>query len=148
MNVREARPADAAAMTALRAASIRALCEPDHGNNEIEIAGWIGPDDKFARLIEQAELTLIVVEIDDAIVGLGGMSGDRVLLNYVHPAFRFRGISKTIMQSLESRMVAAGILVGYLDSTATAVAFYQSLGWVNAGKADPDKGQPMRKDLL
>lgn len=148
MIVREAVPADAPAMTALRAASIRELCAADHGDDPSAIASWIGPEDKFARLIEQEELTLIVVDIDDEIAGLGGMSGDQILLNYVHPAFRSRGISKTVMQALESRMVAQGILIGHLHSTETALAFYQSLGWAKAGPADPDKGQPMTKDLL
>ena len=148
MIVREATAADAQAMTALRAASIRDLCAADHGDDPSEIASWIGPDDKFAKLIAQPELSLIVVEIDDEIAGLGGMSGDQILLNYVHPAFRAKGVSKTVMQALESRMVAQGILVGHLCSTATALPFYLSLGWVNAGPADAQKGQPMTKDLL
>ena len=135
-------------MTQLRAASIRALCTPDHGDDEATIISWIGADDKFDRLIAQDELTLIVVEIDDQLAGLGGMSGDRILLNYVHPEFRAKGISKTVMQALESRMVAQGTLVGYLDSTVTALPFYEKLGWRKAGPADPDTGQPMCKDLL
>lgn len=148
MIIRDATPADAAAMTAVRAASIRSLCTPDHGDDETTIARWIGPADKFEKLLQQTDLTLIVVDIDGEIAGLGGMSGEWVVLNYVHPAFRLQGISKAVMQAIESRMIAQGILVGYLDSTETAVRFYQSIGWTKSGPFDRDIGQPMQKNLL
>lgn len=148
MIIREATVADIPVMTQLRAESIRALCQPDHNDDEAGIARWIGDPDKFSGLLGRDGMMLIVIEIDEKMAGLGGMNGDRILLNYVHPAFRFQGISKAVMQSLESRMVAAGLLVGHLDSTLTAVPFYQSLGWVKAGPADPETGQPMVKDLL
>lgn len=147
MIIRDALPADAAAMTAVRAASIRDLCAPDHGGDAATIARWIGPDDKFDKLLAQPDLTLIVVEVDGQIVGLGGVSGEWVVLNYVHPAFRLQGISKAIMQALEARMVAQGIAVGFLDSTATAVQFYQSIGWLADGPFDRDVGQPMQKSF-
>ena len=149
LNIREATKADARSMAALRAASIRALCEPDHHGDEAAIKRWVGADDKFEQLLARDDLTLIAVELDDQLAGLGAMSGDRVTLNYVHPDFRFRGVSKAIMQTLESRMVAHGVLRGVLDSSVTALRFYQAIGWKKDGPADPESGQqPMSKDLL
>lgn len=147
MIIRDAVPADAAAMAALRAASIRTLCTPDHGGDETTIARWIGPADKFDKLLQQPDLTLIVVDVDGEMAGLGGMSGEWVVLNYVHPDFRLKGISEAVMLALESRMVAQGILMGYLDSTETAVRFYEAIGWSKSGPFDRDIGQPMEKRL-
>jgi GNAT superfamily N-acetyltransferase len=53
----------------------------------------------------------------------------KVLLNYVSPDARFRGVSKALMRTLEDRARAAGIAECSLDSTQTALAFYRALGY-------------------
>lgn len=148
MNIRDAKRADLKAMTDVRAASIRALCQSDHGDNDKAIADWIGNDDKFEQLLADKDATIVVVELDEQVAGVGAMAGDRVTLNYVHPDFRFQGVSKAIMQTLESRMVAQGILIGYLDSSKTAHRFYKAIAWSDAGPETARGAQPMRKDLL
>lgn len=147
MHIRAAQPEDAQAMAALRAASIRELCSADHHDDPAAIADWIGQPDKFVRLLERSDLHLVVAEIEGQLVGLGGVSGDTVTLNYVHPDYRFRGVSKGLMQAVEALLKGAGTVTGRLASSVTAVRFYHSIGWVDAGAFDADTGQPMIKRL-
>lgn len=136
-------------MSLLRQASIRELCSADHNNDPSAIASWVGEPSpaKFIRLLQRADVTLIVAELDEQIAGLAGLAGDLVTLNYVHPAYRFRGVSKALMQALEARLVEQGIQFGRLYSTATALAFYRSIGWTEIGARDADRGYPMEKRL-
>lgn len=147
--IRAATKADAEAMGRVRHASIHQLCSADHHDDLPTVNAWAGDGSatKFLRLLEQPEARLVVAEIDGQIVGLGGMAGDLVTLNYVHPDYRFRGVSKALMGTLEAMMMAEGIAVGRLNSTVTALAFYRAIGWVDAGPATAAQGQPMRKVL-
>ncbi|MGB3335713.1 MAG: GNAT family N-acetyltransferase, partial [Devosia sp.] len=128
-------------------ASIRQLCGADHQQDEVAIAAWVGGPDKFVRLLQRPEAVLVVAELDGALAGLAGFSGDSVTLNYVHPDFRFRGVSKALMREVEARLAAAGVAIGRLDSTHTALSFYRAIGWVETGVGSPDRGIPMTKRL-
>ena len=147
MIIRLAQPADAAEMTRLRAASIRQLCSADHRDDPAEIADWIGSPDKFDRLLAMPTMTMVVAEVDGVLAGLGGFFGDTITLNYVHPDHRFGGVSKAIMADLEARLSQAGVVLGRLNTTATALPFYRSIGWIALGAVDGDAGQPMSKSL-
>ena len=147
LTVRTAGHADAAIMAELRRASIRELCGADHHDDPLAIEEWIGPSDKFIRLLEQPTVTLTVAEMEGNIVGLGGLCADTVTLNYVHPAYRFRGVSKALMADLEMRLALAGVHTGRLNSTVTALNFYRWIGWSTAGGKDRDGGHPMTKLL-
>lgn len=147
IRIRAAHIEDAVAMAELRAASIRHLCSADHQGDPVSIADWIGSPDKFVHLIERPDQKLIVTEVEGKLAGLGGLSEDMVTLNYVHPDFRFRGVSKAIMQALEDMLRRDGVTTGRLTSSATALRFYNSIGWLDAGDFDPDNGQPMVKRL-
>jgi GNAT superfamily N-acetyltransferase len=106
--IRVAARADAAFMAELRSASIQDLCSADHHDDPVAIRTWVGPADKFARLLDQPGVTLVVAEIAGRIVGLGGLSGDTITLNYVHPDYRFQGVSKALLVDLEARLAGAG----------------------------------------
>ncbi|MGB3338588.1 MAG: hypothetical protein WBA73_15545, partial [Devosia sp.] len=60
MIILPANLADAAAMAALRQASIRQLCGADHQQDEVAIAAWVGGPDKFVRLLQRPEAVLVV----------------------------------------------------------------------------------------
>ena len=149
MIIRAAGLPDAAAMSLLRAASVRHLCHADHHDDPAAIASWIGDHSptKFIVLLQRQDVSLIVAEVDTEMVGLAGLSGDLVTLNYVHPAYRFQGVSKALMAALEQRMRDHGIGLGRLNSTATARRFYRSIGWSDAGAGTPEQGYPMEKRL-
>ena len=87
LKVRQAGIADAAACSEVLCASIRELCAADHHGDEQIIARWL--DNKTPKTlqswIENPESTIYVAEIDGHIVGVGGVSGSEVTLNYVSP---------------------------------------------------------------
>jgi GNAT superfamily N-acetyltransferase len=139
--------ADASAMTQVRRRSILELCGADHNNDSQAIEAWIGPADKFARLLLEPSGILIVAQAHEQVIGLGGLSGDTVTLNYVDPHYRFLGVSKALMADLEGRMAEARVRVGRLYTTITALSFYQSIGWIAQGPPDVDIGQLMTKSL-
>lgn len=149
VTIRRAEIADCPAMSAVRIASITALCGPDHGNDPAVIAAWVGNKsaEGFERLLKQPGVILLVAELEGAVVAVGGIAGDRVTLNYVDPAHRFAGISKALMVALEAELGQSGVHVARLESTATAMAFYRALGWIEVGPGTPDGGHPMEKRL-
>lgn len=150
LTLRPARHDDCAALGQLRAASIVQLCDPDHHGDPAVIAQWAGDGsaDKFLRLLDQPDTTLLVAERGGVLVGLGARTGALVTLNYVHPAHRFSGISKAIMTALEDSMARAGIRLARLNSTLTALAFYEACGWTRDGDRGVDGSVPMRKTLV
>jgi GNAT superfamily N-acetyltransferase len=149
LTIRRAKRADCAAMNEIRAASITQLCTPDHGDDPDVLSMWVNNQsaETFQQLLERPDVVLLVGEFDGVAVAVGGINGDKVTLNYVHPDYRFRGISKALMAGLEGELVASGITLAYLDSTATALPFYRALDWVQTGSGDPDQGYPMEKRL-
>lgn len=147
MIVRPATPVDALGMAELRQRSIRELCRADHGDDPAAIAAWVGQPDKFVRIMEWPENVLLVAELDGTLAGLAGLHGDMVTLNYVDPAYRFRGVSKALMVAAEARLRDDGVTVGRLHSTATALPFYRSIGWIETGPGTRDEGTPMEKRL-
>ena len=136
-------------MGRLRAACIVQLCHADHRGDAAAIADWAGDGsaEKFLKLLAQPGMVLLVAERDDVIVGLGARAGQLVTLNYVDPAQRFSGVSKAIMAALERGMVEDGFDSARLNSTITAMQFYDSLGWRRQGEPLPDGSRPMRKTL-
>ena len=82
---------------------------------------------------------IVVANAADAILGVGGAS-DRgeILLNYVAPDARFRGVSKTVLMVLETWLEASGIDACRLDSTATARRFYLDRGYQEVDRLDRD----------
>lgn len=147
--VRPARDDDCAAMSAVRIASITQLCGPDHAGDPAAIAGWVANKsaDAFRALLLRPEVQLRVAELDGVVVGVGAIAGDTITLNYVHPDFRFRGVSKALMSALETALAKRGVAVAQLNSTVTALSFYRALGWAEAGAGTPELGYPMFKRL-
>lgn len=125
MLVRPALAADAEAMSAVLIASITELCFDDHQGDPVRIAQWTG--NKSANgvraMLTRPDLKMVVAEIDHRIAGVAGFNGNIIALNYVAPAFRYRGVSRALMQHMEAAMAAAGVITAVLDSSATAYRF-------------------------
>ncbi|MBO0763482.1 MAG: GNAT family N-acetyltransferase [Hyphomicrobiaceae bacterium] len=88
-----------------------------------------------------------------AILGLGVLtSSGEVLLNYVSPDARFRGVSKGVAACLEVRARELGVRTVTLQSSTTAREFYVSAGYHGARPSTNALGitlcHPMAKHLV
>jgi GNAT superfamily N-acetyltransferase len=150
MQVRRAQPADAERASCVVRRSIRELCELDHKGDPATLSLWL--NNKTADSMRQwiAAHTVLVAIEGDRMSGVAAVRDDgEVLLNYVVPEARFQGTSKRLMQAIEACASGRGLAWLTLDSSATALRFYQSSGWTMTGPPRPGFGltkrYPMRK---
>jgi len=153
LQIRRARPTEAGDIAALVRASITELCVDDHGGNRAKIDSWLENKTK-AHLddwLTRPEMAIYVMNAGGDLAA-AGCHNERgiVLMNYIAPAHRFRGISSAMLIHLEDGMRSQGICEPRLVSTATARRFYETRGWQAYGEVIPCMGvtgQPMRKRL-
>jgi GNAT superfamily N-acetyltransferase len=152
--VRPARPEDASAAAALMRASIIELCAADHRGDPDRIAGWLAnkTPEIVAGWFADPDAVARVAELDGRLAGVvaANRRSGVVLLNYVAPESRFRGVSRALLAAVEDALAAAGHREARLESTVTAEAFYRANGWRDAGAPDPSgpiPGRPMIKAL-
>ncbi|RBO97608.1 GNAT family N-acetyltransferase [Pseudochrobactrum asaccharolyticum] len=154
MEIRAARQDDAAEICLVLRRSITELCVADHNNDPQILDPWLANKtlENLHAWIARAGQTYRVAVIDDQIAGVGAVSAtEGVLLNYVSPDFRYRGVSKALMAVLEDWLKEQGQVVCRLTSTATARLFYETIGYLPDG--EPQTGRsgnpafPMKKLL-
>jgi len=141
MKIRRAKPEDAAEVCDLICRSITELCHPDHGGDEAHLSNWLSNKtvDNVRSWILQSHF--FVGEQAERIVGIVAMNDSgKITLNYVDPAVRFHGVSKTLMLSMEENARTLGITECHLESSQTALRFYQALGYV---KSEQSCGIPL-----
>lgn len=153
--IRPARIEDAeAACDAIRR-SIIELCEQDHGGDPAALEQWLAnktPEIVRTWITANPLGVFAAAREDTAILALGAiLPNGEIVLNYVAPEGRFRGISKAMMAALERRARDLGHGACALTSTATAHRFYHALGYADAGPPVPSFGNklayPMRRSL-
>lgn len=113
-------------------ASITDLCADDHNDETTPLNEWLNNKtiDNMLMWIAKPELKILIAQIDGRIAGMGTANNQgRILMNYVSPEFRFKGISKAIMVGLEAHLSGLGIEQATLESSKTALEFYQTCGW-------------------
>jgi N-acetylglutamate synthase-like GNAT family acetyltransferase len=138
MYMRQAKTEDAAAACAVLRRSITELCHADHGGDEILLGKWLSNKtvENVMRWILQTHF--VVAEEQETIVGVAAMNASgKITLNYVSPEARFHGVSKALMQQLESKARALGLIECMLETTQTALRFYQRLGYVKTEETYP-----------
>jgi GNAT superfamily N-acetyltransferase len=141
MVIREAKPGDAEAMSTVLIASITELCSADHGDDPAAIAAWTAnkSPQQIRRWFDNTHNRMFVAEGDSGILGVGGFNdGGEVILNYVAPSARFRGVTRSMLDHIEAAMKVEGLTDARLDSTATAHRLYLAAGWQDKG-AGPRK---------
>ena len=152
MQIREACIEDAEQACHVVRRSITELCHADHRGDAPTLALWLAnkTPEKMRRWID-AHHGFVAAE-GAAILGVGIITSlGEIILNYVSPDARFRGISKALVARLEARARVLGIGTVTLQSSATALRFYVSAGYKPLGP--PTKGfgvtlcHPMAKDL-
>jgi GNAT superfamily N-acetyltransferase len=134
--IRDAVPADVAAACNLVRRSITELCAADHKGDETTIAAWLAnkTEGNFAAWICSPGRVAIVAERAGAIVGFALLNRDgTIALLYVAPEAQFTGVSKAMLAVLEEYAVASRITELKLESSVTALSFYESCGYSQVG---------------
>ena len=136
MNTRRARIEDAAEACLVMRRSIAELCSLDHGGDKSIIAKWLS--NKTVENVRRwiLESHFFVAEEAGTILGVAAMNeSGKITLNYVSPDARFRGVSKALMLCMEDNAKALGFEECQLESTQTALRFYQELGYAVSGRS-------------
>jgi GNAT superfamily N-acetyltransferase len=154
MEIRDAVAGDAEEACAVLRRSISELCHADHGNDPATLARWLEnktPENVTAWIARPDSSMLVAIE-NGAIVAIGSATdAGEILLNYVSPDARFRGVSRALLAALEARAAERGAERCHLHSTETALRFYRANGYAKdgppAGKFGMSSGYPMAKSL-
>ena len=86
--------------------------------------------DIWCNWVNSAKFSLFIAELDGEIAGVSMISLNGViLLNYVSPDYRFKGLSKAMLNHMEEYAKNISILMCNLQSTYTAKDFYISDGY-------------------
>jgi GNAT superfamily N-acetyltransferase len=152
MEIRRPRPEEADEACRVIRRSIAELCHADHHGDAPTLALWLANKtaDNMRRWIEQRHV--LVAADDGAILGVAAMTdAGEVILNYVSPDARFRGVSKALIAGLEAMAVQLGCDAVTLKSTATARRYYLAAGYAQTGPPEAGFGRtlgyPMMKRL-
>lgn len=151
---RYAAISDASAACEVVRRSIIELCYDDHCGDEATLVQWLANKTPatFERWITSEQNIALVAERDKVLVGFGLLSlPDTIALLYVSPDVRFSGVSKTLLADLEREAIAAGIREIKLDSSITALRFYERSGYSSTGPAvkgfGTTRGHPMSRRI-
>jgi N-acetylglutamate synthase-like GNAT family acetyltransferase len=138
MLIRQAKIEDARAACAILRRSIVELCHADHGGDEVLLGKWLSNKtvENVTRWVMQSHV--VVAEEAGTILGVAAMNNSgKITLNYVSPDARFRGVSTALVKRLEAQATALGLRECVLETTQTALRFYQSLGYVKSEESYP-----------
>lgn len=84
-----------------------------------------------ARLdAELAQWVTLVGEVDDlGLLGVGALDGDEIKRVYVHPRAFGHGVGHALIKALEAEALRRGVMEIRLESSPSAVLFYECLGY-------------------
>lgn len=143
MLIRAARTEDAAAACQVLRRSITELCHADHGGDFAILEKWLAnkTPEAVASWIADPGNHVFVAVVADIIVGVSMInSRGQILLNYVSPDARFRGVSKALLGRLEATARMLGSAECSLTSTATAHRFYLEAGYLDQERSTSGLG--------
>jgi GNAT superfamily N-acetyltransferase len=128
--------------------------ESDHWNDPAILSGWTAnkTTSNVLRWIATNPDGFMVAEEGRVLRGVGAVARDgTILLNYVDPEARFRGVSNAMLIALEAEAFRKGLGRTKLISTGTARRFYEQRGYHPSGVAVSGVGGtrswPMEKQL-
>lgn len=135
--IRPAMPVDAEQICAVVRRSIVELCVEDHGNDPAILSRWLANKtvENVTRWIANPENINAVAESGGRLLAAACIRRDgELILNYVSPDARFKGVSSKMLAFMEAQARALGLDVVRLESTRTARRFYSSRGYRDAAE--------------
>jgi len=150
MLIRDAREEDAEAACTVLRRSITELCHVDHRGDVATLALWLAnkTPENVRHWINGEGSQVLVAVAGDAILGVGAVQrSGRIVLNYVSPDARFRGVSKALVVRLEEKARDLGASTCTLESTATALRLYVELGYAPTEPPSPGFGKSLRHPM-
>ena len=132
LTLRAAQPMDAEPACALVRRSILELCTLDHGGDPLTLEGWLCNKTPHNMLvwITTPGTTCFIAEMDSALAGVGVVTDyGEVLLAYVAPERRFRGVTSALLDQMERHARAQHADRMSLTTTDTARAFFLARGY-------------------
>ena len=132
ITLRKAQAADAQPACALVRRSILELCKLDHGGDPLTLEGWLcnKTPQNMEVWITTPGTTCFLAEIGGALAGVGVVTDyGEVLLAYVPPERRFRGVTSTLLDEMERHAHAQHADRMSLTTTDTARAFFLARGY-------------------
>ncbi len=142
--VRVATEHDAQAAIDVIRRSICELCFADHGGDPEVLGQWLANKTapRFLAWLARPGQYTVVAELDGELCGVGMLGSDgEVRLCYVHPEFTRRGTGRALLRAMEARARAVGLVRRHLDSTVSAVDFYEAMGFQRSGPSSADSGE-------
>lgn len=137
VEVRLALADDAEQICTVARRSITELCAADHRRDPKILEAWLGNKIAVhvAAWIAGNPQGVFVAAEGESILGVGiVLPAGEIVLNYVSPDARFKGVSKALMSRLVQRANELGLERMTLESTETAHGFYRACGWQDLGE--------------
>ncbi|HEX8787885.1 MAG TPA: GNAT family N-acetyltransferase [Telluria sp.] len=144
IEIRQATPNDAPAACALLRRSIEHGCVADHGQRPEILQAWLGnktPQNVVSWFSSPSNFAVVAERSTGAageaaeLVGLALLNqAGRLALCYVQPDRLRTGIGRALLEAVECKARAWHIGKLHMQSPASASAFFERLGYVNAGK--------------
>ncbi|MGX9219910.1 GNAT family N-acetyltransferase [Massilia varians] len=136
-DIRKAVPGDAAPACALLRRSIEVGCKADHQDRPAVLEAWLGNKTaaNVATWFANPSNHALVAERDGELLGLCLLTqAGKLALCYVSPQALRSGIGCALIAAAEEQARAWSIKKLHLHSPASASAFFERQGYVNAGK--------------
>ncbi|WP_160170450.1 GNAT family N-acetyltransferase [Afipia sp. P52-10] len=149
--IRPARLEEAAAICAVLRRSITELCVADHQNNPDWLDEWLAnkQPEIVAGWIADPENCLLVAVAGERVLAAGCIKrSGAIMLNYVSPDARFRGVSRAMLRALEAVARRNGCREVTLTSTLTAHDFYLAAGYTDRDDALARGDSPLMGKVL
>lgn len=131
MEIRTACKSDASEICQVLRRSIAELCHDDHRGDPKILDEWLRgkTPETVTKWITNPQNDMLVATLDGKIAGTACRHGNQITLNYVSPDARLLGVSHALLMALEDRIREEGGDRVMLESTTTALQFYQSRGY-------------------
>ena len=148
LTIRPATINEAAAIAALIRASITELCIEDHAGDHATIDKWLEnkTEDEIRNWLACQDRAIYLAYAENTIAAAGcHNTRGIVLMNYIAPSHRMRGISSAMLAHLEDRMRKSGLSESRLVSTATARLCGVGPRRAGSASAPPAPARPKRR---